>query len=266
MEKTLQLIDRHNPAGIILDSNIRSCSDIASAITGKNIKVIIFGYETEISGFSTVMVDSFNGAYDAVRHLILNGHSRIGTIRWNSAGTPNSSKKFSAYKCALAEYGIPFNPDYVVEAAQSNTKLDNSFSPRPGRKAFDRLMRRSEKRPTAVFIENSYVSHSLLYPLKGDKGVLPPRIRDTEFIHFEDTSLLASNQIMNGALNYDEQSVQCCHIEWEKMGMIAGDHMVRMVKTDSTSVHSIRIKPELKYLQQGRMHLMAAPSGEKQKH
>ncbi len=263
MEMTLQLIDRHNPVGIILNSSMPGCRDVASMISERNIKVIIFGYEIEIPEFSSVMADSFNGAYDAVRHLILKGHSRIGIIRWNPAGTPNSQKKFSAYKCALAEYGIPFKPDYVVESALSNARL--APLQRPGREAFDRLMKCSGRRPTAVFVENSYVSHSLIYPLKDDKGILPAMLRDTEFIHFEDTTLLASSQIMNGALNYGEHPVQCCHMDWEKMGVIAGDLMARMAKSGSDSVHSLRVKPELKYMQHGRMNPMTVLSGEELK-
>ena len=259
MERTARMIDSHNPSGVILDSNIQCCEDIARMISGKKINTIIFGHERDFQEFSTVMTDSFNGALDAVKYLIDKGHTRIGTIRWNSSGTPNSIKKFSAYKCALAERNIPFNPDYVVEAVSSNSKLDD-VSKRPGRDALARLFRQAGKNPpTAIFIENSFVSHSLLYPLKADHGKLPGEIMDTEFIHFEDTNLSATAQIMSGRLNYDEPSLQCCHIDWEKMGRIAGDLMIRMIKGGDSSIHSIRIKPELKCFHSGKMYPLAGP-------
>jgi LacI family transcriptional regulator len=247
------MLDSHNPSGVILDSNIQCCENIAEMISGKKINVIIFGHERDFPEFSTVMTDSFNGALDAVKYLAGKGHRKIGTIRWNSAVTPNSAKKFSAYQCALAERGIPFNPDYVIEAASSNSKMDDS-SKRPGRDAFEKLIKQAGKNPpTAIFIENSFVSHSLIYPLQGDRGKLPQNIRNIEFIHFEDTSLSAAAQIMNGRLNYDPPSLQCCHINWEEMGRIAGDLMIRMIKIGESSIHSIRIKPELKYFRSGEM-------------
>ncbi len=247
-------IEAHKPSGILLDSTIPLRGRIAEKILDAGLGVIIFGHEYEVSGISTVMMDSFNGTCDAVRHLVSKGHRRIGIIRWNCADTPNSAKKFAAYQCVLSENGIEFDKRLVVQAETSNAELEDPHGQRPGRRAFETLMRQaSPDVPTAVFVENSFVSPSLIFPMRQDRGLLPEIIRKTEFVHFADRDLLAPCQFLYGMLNYEQFPCTISHLDWEKMGTVAGDMMARMTRESDKAVRSVRLKPELKMLDSGKL-------------
>jgi len=89
----------------------------------------------------TVLADDFGGAKEAVEHLILHGHRRIGII----IGPPHVSTtqgRLAGYKQALAENSIPFEPSLVVEG---------DYGIQEGYAAGMRLL---QQKPTAVFVTN----------------------------------------------------------------------------------------------------------------
>ena len=97
-------------------------------------------------GIDMVSVDEKLGAYKAVRHLIDQGHTAIGTIDGNN---PNGNReKFEGYCQALAEAGIAYDPSLQVDPV--------SHTPSAGYWAMDTLM--SGARPTAVFVANDYMA------------------------------------------------------------------------------------------------------------
>ena len=55
-----------------------------------------------------VLADGIGGAYEAVKTLILKGHSRIGLLT-GELGITTSNERFDGYKKALADHDIPFD-------------------------------------------------------------------------------------------------------------------------------------------------------------
>jgi len=64
---------------------------------------------------SYVTIDNVQGAKMAVDHLIKLGRRRIGHLT-GSLNNVDGQDRLTGYRLALQEHGIPFNPDYVVEA------------------------------------------------------------------------------------------------------------------------------------------------------
>lgn len=91
------------------------------------------------SGVDTVAVDDARGAYKATRHLIAEGHTRIGILDDASGG---NSEKRDGYSLALREAGIEPDPRLYVDP--------QGASAANGLAAMDALMR-AGGRPTAVF-------------------------------------------------------------------------------------------------------------------
>lgn len=62
---------------------------------------------------SKVMQDDFNGAFEAVEHLISNGYSRIAHIT-GPGNLELTAKRRAGYLAALTRHNIPFNEDLLI--------------------------------------------------------------------------------------------------------------------------------------------------------
>lgn len=71
--------------------------------------------DRELSGIQAdmLLVDNFDGGYQATRHLIALGHRRIGCITGPSVTTP-SAERVIGYRRALSEAGLPYDETLVV--------------------------------------------------------------------------------------------------------------------------------------------------------
>src|SRR5262249_39045631 len=80
----------------------------------------------ELDGMSSVCVDNEVGVALGVRHLArLHGMQRIAFVR-GPAANAEAEQRFRAYRDALAECGIPFDPALVA---------DGDFQPESGKEA-----------------------------------------------------------------------------------------------------------------------------------
>lgn len=66
------------------------------------------------SGVCSVNVDHFQGGYLATRHLLGLGHRRIGAFT-GPRDMASSSERLAGYRAALAEQGVPYREELVVE-------------------------------------------------------------------------------------------------------------------------------------------------------
>jgi LacI family transcriptional regulator len=92
-----------------------------------------------------VLTDDEHGAFEATRHLLLHGHTRIGMIR-GADGT--DSRRFAGYRRALDTSGIPFEPERTAIGAWT----------RPGGAGAMRALLATPDPPTAVFSANDLMA------------------------------------------------------------------------------------------------------------
>ncbi len=114
-------------------------------IIDKGLPLIFFDRTTKALEVSNVVLDDYQGAFQAVEHLINEGHKRIAHF--------TSSKKVSIYKerlrgyrDALKHYSIEIDKSLILE---SNLQLDD------GRACMQKLLD-SHVRPDAVFASSDY--------------------------------------------------------------------------------------------------------------
>ena len=62
-----------------------------------------------------VGTDNFRGAYDATRHLIAQGHTRIAHLT-RLETTDAAAGRLQGYQRALADAGLPLNPRHILLA------------------------------------------------------------------------------------------------------------------------------------------------------
>ena len=109
-----------------------------------------------------VAVDNETGAWEAVKHLINLGHRRIGIVNGLS-GIRTSEERFSGYKRALAEQGIPFDPGLVK---YGDFRMDK------GRQVAQEFLNMID-RPTAMFVANEPMTTGALLALGENKTKIP---------------------------------------------------------------------------------------------
>jgi DNA-binding LacI/PurR family transcriptional regulator len=114
-----------------------------------------------------VRIDDVAAARQAVTHLIRSGHERIAMI--NAAVTPERpysppTDRLAGYRAALADAGLPADPDLVVELPWSGAM---------GAHAMDRLLS-LDRPPTAVFGFSDEVAVGALRSLRR-AGIPVPR-------------------------------------------------------------------------------------------
>lgn len=132
--------------------------------------IIFFDRVPNIPHSINVMVDDYQGAYNATSHLISQGYNRIVHL----AGPKNlsiSKERERGYRDALTNHGISIDPTLIVECAYGTS--DEGF------KITENLFKQLNKKPDGVFANNDIAAagailacKSLGYSVPNDVGVV----------------------------------------------------------------------------------------------
>lgn len=123
----------------------------------------------------TVLVGNLEGAYQATRHLIQQGHRDIAIICGPLHTTPGH-ERYQGYKKALEEYGLPLNPEWI---GQGDFRESSGFSIT---QEFSQLA----QRPTAIFSSNNLMTIGCLKALQETDWLLG---KDVSLIGFDDIEI-----------------------------------------------------------------------------
>jgi LacI family transcriptional regulator len=113
----------------------------------QNIPIVAVDRSIRSFEVDTVLVDNVKGSYQAVQHLILQGHRKIAIICGPQNTTPGF-ERFIGYKKALEDYNIPLDERLVVQG---------DFGDHSGYLA-TRLLNELDERPTAIFSSNNLMT------------------------------------------------------------------------------------------------------------
>jgi len=83
------------------------------ALREQGVHVVFFDRNAGLDGYSSVIVDDFQGGYLATKHLLDQGYSKIAHIAGPQSLTI-MQQRMNGYKQALADYGIALNEDLIV--------------------------------------------------------------------------------------------------------------------------------------------------------
>ncbi len=150
----------------------RMTDDYLETLEKNPSPIVLINYFRHETSLPVVRADNFNGARDAVAHLIELGHRRIGFIRGTSY-TGQSEERERGYCAALADAGIPLDPGLV---------RDGWFQERGGLEAGRELMAMAEP-PTAIFAGSDMMAFGCMNAIR-EKGLQIPK--DVSVIGFDD--------------------------------------------------------------------------------
>lgn len=140
--------------GLIIHTGELSDGEILKIISDTPATVILNHYIPEIAE-NCIVLDEELGGYLATKHLLENGHTKIGCI----TGPMNYNvcrERLLGYRNALAEYGIQFDSKLIVEGRMD--LQDKLVSPR-------RLLDR-DTQLTAIFCLNDHIALGVYEELK----------------------------------------------------------------------------------------------------
>lgn len=123
-------------------------------------------------GASSVVVDNYTGALEAVEHLIRYGHERIAFIQ-GLPGTYTNNERLRGYKDALARHGVPFDRELVVGG---DFREENGYMEA-------KLLLTSSQAPTALFATSDLITLGALKAVS-EEGLQIPG--DISLIMFDD--------------------------------------------------------------------------------
>ena len=123
----------------------------------------------------TVIIGNREGAYEAVQHLITEGHQKIAIIRGPQDTTPGI-ERYKGYKQALKENGLKESSEWVK---------DGDFREQSGYDLTKQLYTLKDK-PTAIFSSNNLMSLGVIKALKELNWKLGEEVA---FIGFDDLEI-----------------------------------------------------------------------------
>src|SRR5713101_6952408 len=173
--------------------------------------------------FTSLVVNNVEGAYQAVKHLIVKGHRRIGFINGLIEGNfkfNQANDRLIGLHRAFGEAGLPFEPELA---------LTSEWSRAGGKQAALQLLSQP-KRPTAIFAASDMQAVGVLEAAK-DLGIpVPEQLSVMGFDGIEVSELLELSTI--------QQPMQ-------EMGEVAAAALVELIDNSTQTPELIRFDTKL---------------------
>jgi LacI family transcriptional regulator len=140
------------------------------------VPIVLAGSIEESSTMPSVNIDYEEAVYDSIKEFIEKGHKNIAFVVGPLHEPKNTFKKLRGYQRALAESGIPYNEELVVEG-------DYTYD--SGIEAIEKLLEAAD-RPTAILVGSDEMALGVVHGAE-DKGYKIPE--DFEVITSDNTRL-----------------------------------------------------------------------------
>jgi LacI family transcriptional regulator len=161
--------------GILLPPPLCDSQPLIDLLATENVTAVAVATARLADGISTVSIDDFAAAEAMTRHIVAQGHRRIGFIIGNPDQTA-SARRLDGYKAALAEAGIAIDEALIRQGL---------FTYRSGLEASEALLDRPQP-PTAIFASNDDMAAAAV-AVAHRRGLDVPG--DVSVCGFDDTAL-----------------------------------------------------------------------------
>lgn len=192
------------------------------ALLKKNIPIIFFDRILEHPGCTSIVIDNRQAGYDATKHLLDQGCTRIVHLS-GSLNRNVYADRLAGYKQALQERGIPFEPELVIS---------NYLSDMGGEDAAQQILK-MKKKPDGVFAANDTSAVACMRELK-QAGVRIPE--DIAFVGFNNDPVSKVIEPNLTTVNYPGQ----------EMGEVAAATLLnKLNKSNTANLNTIVLRHEL---------------------
>ena len=164
---------------VSISSDSDSCDHFQQVIN-EGVPVVFFDRVPTHIKTSKVMQDDFNGAFEAVEHLIKNGYRRIAHIA-GPKGLLFTERRLQGYLAALKKHDIPVDKNHI---------LHSGFSQESGESDTYKLLK-GAKKPDAIFATNDRKAIGAMIALKKKKIEIGKKIGVIGFTNDPISSLIS---------------------------------------------------------------------------
>ncbi len=192
----------------------------------KGMPIVFFDRIVNDIDTHKVIVDSYQGAYDATVHLLKNGYKRIAAIT-NSELLSITRDRLAGYKAALAEHGIKEKDMFVKYCAHGGLILSEVHT------AVEELLEQ-KNRPDALLALSDKLTTGCLRVLKAKKLKVP---EDIGLVGFSNSDL---TELIDPPLTIIKQPAQ-------EMGEIAMSLLLQLIESKHpfTEFETRKLAPQL---------------------
>ena len=169
----------------------------------------------------SIQPNSYDGAYEAVSHLIQHGYQRIAFIG-RCATSRKGNARFNAYRRALQDHSWPSDSQWV---------MDGDYSERSGQRAMGELLELPQP-PRAVFAANDQMAIGALDAVR-NRGLRVPA--DVAIIGFDDIPAAA----------YVQPSLTTIRRDIRESGELAVQLLVRRINDPEAKAENVVLPTQL---------------------
>ncbi|MDV7103762.1 substrate-binding domain-containing protein [Vibrio sp. TH_r3] len=187
----------------------------------KNIPTVVMDWGETHFPSDKIKDNSELGGYMAAKHLIENGHTKIGCIT-GPLERYQAKIRFAGFKQALQDQGLELNKNWVIP---SNFECDGGYD------AFNTLFDKGPL-PTAIFVCNDMMAMGLINAAHA-KGIRIPQ--DISVIGYDDVDIA---QFMVPALT-------TIHQPKFRLGKTAVDTLLNRIDKSNKEVTQVQLEPTL---------------------
>ncbi len=187
----------------------------------QGIKVVLVNSIVDFDDLICVTTDQYGGAVQAMRHLVEQGHKKIGLIAGEFSQYVYSAR-YNGYVDVLKENGIELNYNYIRTIEATVEAAEKCVS----------AILQLEDRPTALFCTNDTIAVGAM------KAVLRAGLKvpeDMAIIGYDDSEMC----------RLVEPELSTIRVDKESMGRIAAEKLIDQIEGRQTSGHIIETKTEL---------------------
>lgn len=154
----------------------------------------------------SLSVDNFNGAYQAVQHLIKTGYKKIGFLNGDYESHDNRLR-LEGYKKALEDAGLPFEQKWFIEGG---------YSDRKSYKAVKEFIQKKDM-PEALFSSNDEMAVGAIYAFEELFVKIP---EDIAIVGFDNIDMAAMTHPALTTITYNRYD----------MGLKASQYLFDMIE------------------------------------
>ncbi|WGE89810.1 HTH-type transcriptional repressor PurR [Actinobacillus arthritidis] len=197
--------------------------DSLELFNGTNIPMVVMDWGKTDEHSDRILDNSYEGGYLATRHLIENGHKKIGVIAGHLNKT-TAKERFEGFLKAMEEANLPVHDEWIFEG---------DFEPESGFEQVNNLLR-LEKLPTAIFCFSDTIALGAISALS-ERGLYVP----------QDISIIGYDNIHSS--RFYSPPLTTVHQSKSRLGVTALNLLLERIKTDKTlyQPQTIEFHPEL---------------------
>lgn len=216
----IDLMLAEHVAGVIVTPS-SSTSKAYRHLVDADVPVVALDRRVEGGDIDTVVVDNVSGAYEAVAHLIAEGHRRIGAVLGTRVST-TGEERYRGYARALEAHGIPLD-SALVRSGVGRTGIGYEFT--------QELLALANP-PTALFVGNNLLTIGALRAIQ-ERGLRIPV--DIALASFDETDWM---YFVRPALTVVAQPTY-------ELGQIAAEMLLRRLDDKHAPPQEVVLRPTL---------------------